>query len=72
MISLFKKTDKTKNKKLRPEYFLIKNDVLKNDYTTDQNFPMNLTRDTHIRTVRDIVFSMVEYAEYVRDNNYGL
>ena len=69
MISLFNKTDKTKNMKSRPEDFLIKNRVIMNDYTTDQKFPMNLTRDTHIKTVRDIVLSMVEYAEYINKNN---
>ncbi len=69
MISLFKKTDKTKDKKLSPEDFLIKNSVIKSDYTTDQNFPLNLSRDTHIKTVRDIVLSMVEYAEYIKRAN---
>ncbi len=51
-------------KELTPEDFLIKNKVIKSDYTTDQAFPMNLSRDTNIKTVRDIVFSMVQYAEY--------
>ena len=69
MISLFKKTDKTKDKKLSPEDFLIKNNVIKSDYTTDQSFPMNLSRDSHIKTVRDIVLSMVEYAEYIKRAN---
>lgn len=48
----------------KPEDFLIKNNVLKSDYTEDQQFPLNLTRDTNIKTARDIVLSMVEYSDH--------
>ena len=51
-------------KKLKPEDFLKKNNVIRSDYTTDQMFPLNLSRDTNIRTTKDIIRAMAEYAEY--------
>jgi len=44
---------------MKAKEFLIKKGIL----NSNKNFPINLSRDTHIQTAEDIVEAMEEYAE---------
>lgn len=45
------------------EEFLIKESILLKTIEESGNFPLNLTRDTHIGTAKDIKKAMIEFAK---------
>ena len=52
---------KTKKDMKTAEEFLIERNIIIEGATS---FPLNLTRDTHMKSKRDIVQAMDEYADY--------
>jgi hypothetical protein len=46
--------------------FLIQKRIL-TDRDLDKKWPLNLSRDCHIKSAKDIVKAMEEYAEYKSD-----
>ena len=45
------------------EEILIKENILLKTIEESGNFPLNLTRDTHIQTAKDIKKAMIEFAK---------
>ena len=45
------------------EEILIKESILLKTIEESSNFPLNLTRDTHIGTAKDIKTAMIEFAK---------
>ena len=45
------------------EEILIKESILLKTIEESGNFPLNLTRDTHIQTAKDIKKAMIEFAK---------
>ena len=51
------------NKMPTAEEILIKEDILLKTIEESGNFPLNLTRDTHIGTAKSIKKAMIEFAK---------